>query len=184
MLAAVTLGGPLWPTRTPVAAVLWVLFGLYLFVSSDPEAWPLGPRRFAEIFEDARVVRHKLLELIPMALGLADLARRANAVSARTTAVGMALLSAVGDSALFYHDHEGGVHLDRVFLQHAAIGFAGILRAGVLVVVGWRPASARLARWRGRRRWPRWVPCGCSTSSEVTGRALSRDDIPAMLCYR
>ena len=150
LLAAATLWGLRRPAGAPAAAVLWIVFGLYLFVSSDPEAWPLGPRRFVEIFDDALVVQHKLLALIPVTLGLADLARRTNAVSARATAVAMGVLSALGGAALFYHDHEGGVHLDRVFLQHAAIGFAGIVVAGVFVAVGWRPAAARLARWA----WP------------------------------
>jgi len=149
-LTALTLGAQRWRTRVPGAAVLWIVFGLYLFVSSDPEAWPLGPRRFVEIFEDALVIQHKLLALIPICLGLADLARRANALSVRTTAGAVALLSALGGTALFYHDHEGGVHLDRVFLQHAAIGLAGIVVAGVLVVVDRRPRAARVARWA----WP------------------------------
>jgi hypothetical protein len=149
-LAAVTLAGLRWPSRVPAAAALWIVFGLYLFVSSDPEAWPLGPRRFVEIFDDALVVQHKLLALIPIALGLADLARRSRALSPRATAIVGAALSALGGAALFYHDHEGGVHLDRVFLQHAAIGLAGILAASALVVAGLRPDVGRLARWA----WP------------------------------
>jgi hypothetical protein len=62
----------------------------------------------------------------------------------------VALLTAVGGGALFYHDHEGGVHLDRVFLQHAAIGFASFVAAGLLVLVDRRPGAARLTRWA----WP------------------------------
>lgn len=149
-LAAVTLWGLVRPARIPAAAVLWIVFGLYLFVSSDPEAWPLGPRRFGEIFEDPLVVQHKLLALIPIALGLADLARRADVLSARSAALAVALLSAVGGGALFYHSHEGGIHLDRVFLQHAAIGLAGLVAAGVLVVGDRRRYMARVARWA----WP------------------------------
>jgi hypothetical protein len=75
-------------------------------------------------------VQHRLLALIPVALGLAHLALRADAASARTTAVGMALLSALGGSALFYHDYEE--ECISVFLQHAAIGFAGIVAAGAV----------------------------------------------------
>jgi hypothetical protein len=149
-LAAVTLWALRGATRAPAAAILWIVFGLYLFVSSDPEAWPLGPRRFVEIFDDALVVQHKLLALIPIALGLADLARRSRALSPRATAIVGAALSALGGAALFYHDHEGGVHLDRVFLQHAAIGLAGILAASALVVAVLRPDVGRLARWA----WP------------------------------
>ena len=48
---------------------------------------------------------------------------------------------------LFLHDHEGGIHLDRVFWQHAAIGLAGLLAAGVLAVVNRRPGAEPLARW-------------------------------------
>lgn len=93
--------------------------------------------------------------------------------SARATAVAMGVLSALGGAALFYHDHEGGVHLDRVFLQHAAIGFAGIVVAGVFVAVGCRPPRAWPAG-RGRRRWRRSA-CSCSsTSSDATGRTSTR----------
>lgn len=146
-VAAATLWGQLRPARVPAAAVLWIVFGLYLFVSADPEAWPLGPRRFAEIFEDSLVVQHKLLALIPIALGLADLARRFHLLSAGITAIAVALLSALGGGMLFLHDHEGGIHLDRVFWQHAAIGLAGLLAAGVLAVVNRRPGAEPLARW-------------------------------------
>jgi hypothetical protein len=149
-LAAATIWSLRRPTRAPAAAVLWIVFGLYLFVSSDPEAWPLGPRRFAEIFGDSLVVQHKLLALIPLALGLTDLARRAQLLSGRAAVIAVALLSAVGGASLFYHDHEGGVHLNRIFLQHAAIGLAGLAMAGVLVVVDRRPGAARIARWM----WP------------------------------
>jgi hypothetical protein len=149
-LAAATIWGLGRPTRAPAAAVLWIVFGLYLFVSSDPEAWPLGPRRFAEIFGDSLVVQHKLLAMIPLGLGLADLARRAHMLSGRAAVIVVALLTAVGGASLFYHDHEGGIHLNRVFLQHAAIGLAGLGMAGVLVVVDRRPGAARIARWM----WP------------------------------
>ena len=149
-LAAATVWGLRRPSRPPIAAGLWILFGLYLFVSSDPEAWPLGPRRFVEIFEDSLVVQHKLLAMIPLGFGAAELARRANVLSGRAAVIVVALLSATGGASLFYHDHEGGFHLNWTFVQHAAIGLAGLGVAGVLVAVDRRPRAARLALWL----WP------------------------------
>jgi hypothetical protein len=132
------------PTRW-IAAGLWALFGVYLFVTADPEAWPLGAGRFADIFRDNLVLQHKLLSLIPMAIGVVEAGRALG--RPRSLVWILPALAVVGGLGLFFHDHEGGFHLDRTFLQHAAMGAASIVTGVTLLIVGWRERASTALAW-------------------------------------
>lgn len=132
-----------WPRVT--AAVVWVVLGADVFVMADPEAWPLGPASFADLFSDRLVLQHKGFSLIPIVIGGVELAR-----SRGVTAPARWLLPALviaGSVALFYHDHEAAFHLDRIFFQHATMGLCGIV-AGVTLLV-----ARRRAVWLHRAAW-------------------------------
>lgn len=136
--------------RTPrwIAAPLWILFGAYIFVTADPEAWPIGAGTFADVFTDGLVLQHKVLSLIPMVLGIAEAARAAG------TRVGVAwvapVLAILGGAGLFFHGHDGGLHFDRTFLQHAAMGGVAIVAGAALIAVRQRAAWSARLRWA----WP------------------------------
>jgi len=151
VLAAVIL----WESRrlrpfpwNALSAPIWIVCGLYLFTRSDPEAWPYGPKSFGEIFTDHLVLQHKLLTLIPVMIGLVEGLRAAGYLRHAGWRYLFPVLGVFGGIYLFFHFHDGGFHLDRIYLQHAAMGVAS-LGVAVTVLFARRQGLVRL-----RRLWP------------------------------
>jgi len=144
-LAALTVWESWRPRRFPwnaVSAPLWVAFGVYLIPSSDPESWPYGPQRFSEIFADSLVLQHKLLALLPIAIGVITALRARGVLPGRHLARALGVLALAGGATLFFHFHEGSVHFDAIYLQHALMGSTAI-GVGVALLVGTRTPSVR-----------------------------------------
>jgi len=145
MLAALTVWESWRPRPFPwsaVSAPLWVAFGLYLIPSSDPESWPYGPQRFAEILDDPLVLQHKLLALLPIAIGVITALRAAAVLPGRRLARVLGVLALAGGATLFFHFHDGRVHFDSIYLQHALMGSTAI-GVGVALLLGTRTAHVR-----------------------------------------
>ena len=134
---------PSWRYRP--SAVLWIVFGCYLFVTSDPESWPAGPRPFLEIFSDGLVLQHKLLALIPITFGVVQLLRL------RTVLV--PALAVLGGISLFFHFHDGTFHLDTIYLQHAAMGVTAAGLGVALLVSRLKRHGEHVMTWA----WPSFL---------------------------
>ena len=151
VLGAVTIWESWRPRRFPwnaASAPLWVAFGVYLIPSSDPESWPYGPQRFTEIFEDPLVLQHKLLALLPIAIGTIVLLRGSGRLASRRLARALAGLAIAGGLTLFFHFHDGRIHFDAIYFQHALMGTTA-LGVGVALLVGTRTDAPR--------RWLTWA---------------------------
>jgi hypothetical protein len=153
VLAAVTA----WETRRPrrfpwsaLSAGLWILFGLYLIPTTDPESWPWGPKSFAEIFTDPVVLQHKLLALLTITIGLTAALRAAGRLARARWAALAAGLATVGGLSLFLHFHEDRIHVDAVYLQHAFMGLAALGLGGILFAARRSPRGEVLLSWA----WP------------------------------
>src|SRR5262249_62015573 len=86
LVAALTAWEAWRPRRFPwsaLSSILFILFGLYLIPTSDPESWPWGPGTFMEIFTDPLVLQHKLLALLPLSFGVIGLLRSARVLASR-----------------------------------------------------------------------------------------------------
>jgi hypothetical protein len=145
ILAALTVWESWRPRRFPwnaVSAPVWVAFGLYLIPTSDPESWPYGPQRFVEIFDDPLVLQHKLLALLPIAIGVIIALRAAAVVPGRRLVRVLGVLALAGGATLFFHFHDGRIHFDSIYLQHAVMGSTA-LGIGVALLVGTRAARVR-----------------------------------------
>jgi hypothetical protein len=119
-----------------------VAFGVYLIPSSDPESWPYGPQRFVEIFHDPLVLQHKLLALLPIAIGVITALRAAGVLPGRRLARVLAVLALAGGATLFFHFHDGRVHFDSIYLQHAVMGSTAV-GVGVALLIGTRTGGVR-----------------------------------------
>jgi hypothetical protein len=141
------------PRRFPWSALsstLFILFGLYLIPTSDPESWPWGPGTFMEIFTDPLVLQHKLLALVPLTYGVIGMLRSAGAIASTYWYAIVPTLAILAGTSLFAHFHDGRFHVDEIYLQHAAMGVTAIA-AGALIF--WARRTVRgetLIRWG----WP------------------------------
>jgi hypothetical protein len=151
VLAALTVWESWRPRRFPwnsVSAPVWAAFGVYLIPSSDPESWPYGPQRFVEIFDDPLVLQHKALALVPIAIGVIIALRGAGRLPSRRLARVLAGLALAAGATLFFHFHDGRIHFDAIYFQHALMGTTAI-GVGVALLIGTRAAVSR--------RWLAWA---------------------------
>ena len=153
LVAALTLWEAWRPRRFPwsaLSSILFILFGLYLIPTSDPESWPWGPGTFMEIFTDPLVLQHKLLALVPLSFGVIGLLRSAGVLARTYWYAIVPTLAVLAGASLFVHFHDGHFHFDAIYLQHAAMGLTSIA-AGTLIFVGRRSVGGEaLIRWG----WP------------------------------
>jgi len=126
-LAALTLWES-WRRAVPGNAVIGAALGglrVYLIPSSDPESWPYGPQRFGEIF--SRPPR----TAAQAARARADRDRRDHGAARRGGAAGRRwpacwVLALAGGATLFFHFHEGRLHVDAIYLQHVLMGSTAV----------------------------------------------------------
>lgn len=153
VLAAATAWEAWRPRRLPwsvLSAGLWVLFGLYLIPTTDPESWPWGPKRFAEIFTDPVVFQHKMLALVTIMIGVVTGLKAIGVLPRARWAALAAGLATVGGGSLFLHFHEDRIHVDAVYLQHALMGLAAVSLGAVLFIARRSPRGEVVMRWA----WP------------------------------
>jgi hypothetical protein len=151
VLAALTVWESWRPRPFPwnaVSAPLWAAFGVYLIPSSDPESWPYGPQRFVEIFDDPLVLQHKLLALLPIVIGGIVILRGSGRLPSRRLVRVLAGLAIAGGATLFFHFHDGRIHFDAIYFQHALMGTTA-LGVGVALLVG--------TRHEHPQRWLKWA---------------------------
>jgi putative copper resistance protein D len=132
-----------------------VFLGLaaFLFLRSDAENWPLGPRGFWESFRVAEVAQHRLFVLLIIAFGVFEWAVRNAHLPAGAASLVFPLVCAVGGALLLTHSHSLG-NLKEEFLAELSHTLLAILA----VMAGWsRWLELRLTEHRGRilgRVWP------------------------------
>jgi len=135
-------------------SLVWLAFGAYLFIRSDPEGWPIGPAGFVESLSmptSGEWLQHKLLSLVPLALGVwTFVSRRADPHPFWSYALGAVLV--LGGAALFVHQHLDHQTMDLVNLQHRFMAVTALLIAAFLMADG----LSRLT-WKAK---PFLMPCG------------------------
>ena len=136
-----------------LSAAVWVLFGLWLFVTSDAESWPLGPRSIADIFTDPLVLQHKALALVPLVIGAVGLLQAAGHLARPGWAYVAPALALVAWASLFVHSHDGRFHLDAIYLQHAAMGLTAVGLGAALLAAHGRAPESRAGAWL----WPAFL---------------------------
>lgn len=114
----------------------WVLFGIFLFIKSDPDEWPISlslMESFNRPVTRSEWIQHKLLSLIPILLGLYTLsARRGSQPLVRTYAAAGAAL--VGGMGLLIHQHFDHPEFDVVNFQHRLFALTAMCVAGGLII--------------------------------------------------
>ena len=109
--------GSVAPRRFPwsaLSSIVFILFGLYLIPTSDPESCPWGPGTFMEIFTDPLVLQHKLLALVPLSLGVIGVLRSAGVLARSYWYAVVPTLAVLAGASLFVHFHDGRFHVDAI----------------------------------------------------------------------
>ena len=125
----------------------WLLLGMFLFVFSDLEAWPIGPAGFIESFSIPTAhewIQHHLLAMIPMVLGVYTMLSpwKDPRPLWRYLAAGIAVL---GGAGLLIHQHLDHPGLDVVNVQHRLFSLTSFFIGASLAVEG-----SRRLNWKAK----------------------------------
>jgi len=128
--------------------LLFMAFGILIFVFSNPTEFPMGPLGFWESAQDAEVVQHWLGALVAFGLGWVEWQARRGAFARRDLGYIFPVLSIVGGIVLLTHSHNI-FELKQDFLTqstHVAMGvLAVIIGCARWLELRCPPAQARVA---------------------------------------
>lgn len=114
-----------WARHWPL---LFLGLAVFLFVRSDPRAWPLGPAGFWESMLLPDVLQHRVAMVMIVAFAVVEWAVRTGRLVARPWAYVFPLLCAAGGALLLTHSH-ALFDLKEDFLveiTHAPLGILGV----------------------------------------------------------
>ena len=125
LLALLNRAGLGWARHWPL---LFLGLGVFLFVRSDPEVWPLGSIGFFESFRDVEVVQHRIFVLLIAAFALFEWRVRAGGQAATRAALVFPLLCAAGGILLLTHSHAIANVKEQLLIEvsHTPLALAGI----------------------------------------------------------
>jgi putative copper resistance protein D len=123
--------------------LLFIGLGVFLFLRSDPEVWPLGSVGFFASLRDVEVLQHRVFVLLIVAFGLFEWRVRISDLGRTRAALVFPLITAVGGALLLTHNHAIANVKEQLLIEltHTPLALAGI-------AAGW-------ARWLELRLdWP------------------------------
>lgn len=146
--------------RFPAVRYAWpvcfLLSGLFILVYSDTELWPFGPKPWIQgTITNPEVIQHKLFAVLLLGVGLIELARARERLTAVWAAWVFPVLAVAGSLLLLFHSHHSGMrgenhmaimaHIQAQHLSYAATGFGIGLTKGLSEVrTRWRTLFAKL----------------------------------------
>ncbi len=117
--------GPYWPLG-------FAFLGLFLFIRSDPEAWPLGPIGFWEsTLESGEILQHRIATFMAFMMGVMEYKARHPNNSNKKLIYMFPLLGAFGGLMLLTHSHVGFQPKTAFLIQagHTLMGVFAIIIA-------------------------------------------------------
>lgn len=143
--------------RFPLVRYLWFFFffipGFYLFLFSDPEAWPFGSQSLHHVVtQNAQVLQHKIFSLLLLGLSAVEYLRARGRLRAAWTAFLFPALAAAGALLLLYHSPvahaslgpEGHTAMQKIEQQHLGFAMAGF---GVAISKAFADSRIFSPRW-------------------------------------
>jgi copper resistance protein D len=130
-----------WPAVRYVWPLCFLLSGLFVFVFSDTELWPFGPKNWwTGVFGNLEVLQHKTFALLLLAVGVIEIRRAAGMLRALWSTWIFPALAFAGSVLLLFHVHGGNMHapgamdtMEHIKMQHFSYAAAG---AGIAVFKG------------------------------------------------
>ena len=142
-LALLHRAGVGWARHWPL---VFLGLGVFLFIRSDPETWPLGDVGFLDSFRDVEVLQHRIYVVLIVAFAWFEWSIRATSRPNRSAALVFPLLCALGGVLLLTHTHAIANVKEQLLIElsHTPLALAGI-------AAGW-------SRWLELRLDPRAAP--------------------------
>jgi hypothetical protein len=127
--------------------VIWLLMGVHILLNADPTDWPLAAS-FMESYHrpgSSEWLQHKVLSLIPMAIGLYVMLVARREKPSPSAGYAMAAVLALGGVALLYHEHEHSPGMDMALIvkQHNIMAMTAIF-----IAAGWLADSLERLSWK------------------------------------
>jgi len=147
-----------WPATRYAWPMCFLLSGLFVFVFSDTELWPFGPKNWwTGVFGNLEVLQHKTFALLLLSLGVIELRRAAGVLRAVWSAWVFPVFALGGSVLLLFHVHGGGMHgpdamatMEHIQKEHFSYAATG---AGIAVSKGLSDTPLR-SRGVFRVLWP------------------------------
>jgi hypothetical protein len=122
-----------WPAVRYAWPLCFLLTGIFVFVFSDTELWPFGPKNWwTGVLGNLEVLQHKTFATILLGLAVIELRRASGSLRALWSAWVFPVLAVAGSTMLLFHAHDAGMHgsdamttMHHIQMQHfsyAAIG--------------------------------------------------------------
>ncbi|MBX3301632.1 MAG: hypothetical protein KF693_05400 [Nitrospira sp.] len=139
---------PLW-TRLVLPAALGTM-GVYLFIWSDHDAWPIGTLSFMESFfgEDREIVEHKFYGVLAVLIAVVEAFRRTGRLHHPAWAAPLIFSALIAGLLLFVHSHGDHPATAKIELHHALLGSVAVGAALSKAMASWMPgASWQFVKW-------------------------------------
>jgi putative copper resistance protein D len=108
--------------------LIFIGLAVFLFIRSDPKAWPLGDISFVESLRDAEVLQHRLFILLIVVFGLFEWAVRTGRISGQRPALVFPIVCMVAGGLLLAHTHSIGNFREELLVEitHIPIALLGL----------------------------------------------------------
>jgi len=109
--------------------LLFLGMAAFLFVRSDPEAWPMGEIGFMESMRDPEVAQHRIFVLLIILFGLFEWKVRLNGRKDSKAALVFPLTTAIGGAMLLTHSHAIANAKEEMLIEisHVSIAIFGVI---------------------------------------------------------
>jgi len=125
LLALLARAGVRWARHWPLA---FLGLAVFLFLRSDPENWPLGPRSFWQSFASAEVLQHRVFVVLIVLFAGFEWGVRTGRIASRAAQLVFPLVCAVGGALLLTHSHSLGNIKEELLaeLSHIPLAILGV----------------------------------------------------------
>lgn len=127
--------------------VIWLLMGVHIMLNADPTDWPLAASFMESLNRpgSSEFLQHKVLSLIPMAIGLYAMLVARREKPNPSVGFAMAAVLALGGLALLYHEHEHSPGMDMALIvkQHNIMAMTALF-----IAAGWLADSLERLSWK------------------------------------
>ncbi|HJZ66493.1 MAG TPA: hypothetical protein VKD70_19360 [Candidatus Acidoferrum sp.] len=144
-----------WPAVKYAWPLCFLLSGIFVFIFSDTELWPFGPKNWwIGVTGNLEVLQHKTFAVILLGLGIIEILRAKGTLKAPWSAWVFPVFALAGSVLLLFHAHDAGMHgpdamntMEHIQMQHFSYAALGVGIAITKGVADTETSWGRLSRY-------------------------------------